>query len=82
MGETSVRELVALVRLASVHVGGDTGSTHLAAALDVPAVGLYGLTRPERSCPYGGIARCHHDPRGRRGIEVEPVWQTVRAALE
>ena len=82
VGETSVRELVALVRLASVHVGGDTGSTHLAAALDVPAVGLYGLTRPERSCPYGGIARCHHDPRGVGGIEVEPVWQTVRAALE
>lgn len=81
VGETSVRELVALVRLASVHVGGDTGSTHLAAALDVPAVGLYGLTRPQRSCPYGGIDRCHHDPRGLSFIEVEPVWETVRAAL-
>lgn len=81
VGETSVRELVALVRLASLHVGGDTGSTHLAAALDVPAVGLYGLTRPQRSGPYGQIERCHHDPRGLGFIEVEPVWETVRTVL-
>jgi ADP-heptose:LPS heptosyltransferase len=81
VGETGVRELVALVRLASVHVGGDTGSTHLAAALDIPAVGLYGLTRPQRSCPYGQIERCHHDERGLSSIEVEPVWETVRAAV-
>ena len=58
VGETSVRELVALVSLASVHVGGDTGSTHLAAALNVPAVGVYTLTRLERSCPYGQIQNC------------------------
>ena len=81
VGETGVRELVALVRLASVHGGGDTGSTHLAAALDVPAVGLYGLTRSQRSCPYGQIERCHDDPRGLSHIEVEPVWRSVLDAL-
>ena len=73
--------LVALVSLATVHLGGDTGSTHLAAALDVPAVGLYGLTRPQRSCPYGQIERCVHDPRGLSHIDVEPVWEKVQAAL-
>lgn len=81
VGETSVRELVALVRLASIHIGGDTGSTHLAAALDIPAVGLYGLTRPQRSCPYGQIENCLHDERGLSLIEVEPVWEKVQAAL-
>ena len=81
VGETGVRELVALVRLASVHVGGDTGSTHLAAALDVPAIGLYGLTRPARSCPYGQIERCHHNARGLSHIEVEPIWNSVREVL-
>lgn len=81
VGETNVGELIALVRLASLHVGGDTGSTHLAAAMDVPAVGLYGLTRPQRSCPYGQIERCVHDPRGLSHIEVEPVWERVRATL-
>lgn len=58
VGETSVAELVALIGLASAHVGGDTGSTHIAAALGVPAIGIYTLTRPERSCPYGQIERC------------------------
>lgn len=58
IGETNVRELVALVSLASLHVGGDTGSTHIAAALGVPAIGVYTLTRPERSCPYGQIQNC------------------------
>lgn len=81
VGETSVRELVALVSLASLHVGGDTGSTHLAAALGVPAVGLYGLTRPQRSCPYGQIERCVHGPRGLSHIEVDAVWERVQTAL-
>ncbi|MBS1713815.1 MAG: glycosyltransferase family 9 protein [Armatimonadetes bacterium] len=58
-GATNVRELVALVSLAAVHVGGDTGTTHIAAALGRPAVGLYTLTRPERSCPYGQIDGCY-----------------------
>lgn len=58
VGETNLGELIALVRLASCHVGGDTGSTHLAAAVETATVGLYSLTRPERSCPYGQIERC------------------------
>lgn len=62
LGKTTVRELVALLTLAHAHVGGDTGSSHLAAALGVPAIGLYSITRPERSCPYGQIERCLYDP--------------------
>ena len=81
LGLTSVRELVALVSLASAHVGGDTGSTHLAAALNVPAIGLYSITRPQRSCPYGQIGRCHYDPAGLGSIPPEEVLMTVREAL-
>ncbi len=57
-GQTSVRELVALLASAKGHVGGDTGSSHLAAALGIPAIGLYSITKPARSCPYGQIQRC------------------------
>jgi len=81
LGKTSVRELVALVSLSSAHVGGDTGSTHLAAALGVPAVGLYSITRPQRSCPYGQIDRCHYDPDGLSRIDVESVFRTVEEAM-
>ena len=48
----SVGELVALTRRASLFVGGDTGPMHLAAALGVPVVALFGPTRPERNGPY------------------------------
>jgi heptosyltransferase-1 len=48
----SVSELIALTRRASLLVGGDTGPMHLAAALGVPIVALFGPTRPERNGPY------------------------------
>ena len=47
-----VGELIALTRRASLFVGGDTGPMHLAAALGVPVVALFGPTRPERNGPY------------------------------
>jgi len=81
LGETSVRELVALLRLCSAHVGGDTGSTHIAAALDTPAIGLYSITRPQRSCPYGQAHRCHHNPDGLALIPPGAVIETVREAV-
>ena len=49
----SIGELIALTRRASLFVGGDTGPMHLAAALHVPVVALFGPTRPERNGPYG-----------------------------
>lgn len=81
VGQTNVRELVALVSLASVHVGGDTGSTHLAAALGVPAVGLYSITRPERVCPYGQRERTLYGPDGLSSIASEDVLRLVLAEL-
>jgi heptosyltransferase I len=80
-GKTSVRELVALISAAKAHVGGDTGSSHLAAALKKPAIGLYSITKPVRSCPYGQIDRCHYDPEGLSRIEPGNVYQSVKESL-
>jgi heptosyltransferase-1 len=49
----SIVELVALTRRASLFTGGDTGPLHLAAALKVPCVALFGPTDPARNGPYG-----------------------------
>lgn len=49
----SITELIALTRRASLFVGGDTGPMHLAAALRVPVIALFGPTRPDRNGPYG-----------------------------
>ena len=44
--------LMALMRRARFVVSADTGPLHLAAALDVPVVGLFGPTDPARNGPY------------------------------
>lgn len=49
----SLTELVALTRRASLFIGGDTGPMHLAAALGVPVLGIFGPTNPARNGPYG-----------------------------
>lgn len=48
----SVGELIALMRRARLFIGGDTGPMHLAAALHVPVVALFGPTDPARNGPY------------------------------
>ena len=49
----SVSELIAFTRRAQLFIGGDTGPMHLAAALHVPVVALFGPTSPARNGPFG-----------------------------
>jgi len=49
----NVSGLIALMRRTALLVGGDSGPTHLAAALNVPLVALYGPTDPARNGPWG-----------------------------
>ena len=48
----SVTELIALTRRTRLFVGGDTGPLHLAAALSIPVVAIFGPTDPARNGPY------------------------------
>lgn len=50
---TSLAELIALTRRAGLFIGGDTGPLHLAAALGIPVVALFGPTDPARNGPFG-----------------------------
>lgn len=49
----SLSELIALTRRAQLFIGGDTGPMHMAAALGVPVVALFGPTSPARNGPFG-----------------------------
>ena len=69
---TTIADVVALARGAAVMVSGDTGPTHIGAAVGVPLVGIYGPTRPERNGPWragdetvsrADICQCHHRRR-------------------
>ena len=46
----NLRELKELISTASIVIGGDTGPTHLAWALNIPSITLFGSTSIERNC--------------------------------
>jgi lipopolysaccharide heptosyltransferase II len=53
VGQTSIKELLALLRQVRLFVTNDSGPMHLAAALGVPILALFGPTDPARTGPYG-----------------------------
>ena len=72
---TRLPDLVALCRAARLIVSGDTGPTHIAAAVGTPVVALFGPTDPGRNGPWsaGDISlsrypecECHYERRCRR----------------
>jgi heptosyltransferase-1 len=88
----SISQLIALARRAQLFIGGDTGPLHLATALKVPVVAIFGPTDPARNGPYGTRsivlrspasltthARTFHPDAGLLEIGVDAV---VRAARE
>lgn len=48
----TLAQLISLTRRAALFIGGDTGPLHLAGALRVPSVALFGPTDPARNGPY------------------------------
>lgn len=52
-GQTSLRELAALIKGCKAYVSADTGPLHFAAALKKPLVAMYGPTKADRTGPYG-----------------------------
>jgi ADP-heptose:LPS heptosyltransferase len=94
--KTSIADLVALARRAALMVSGDTGPTHVAAALGTPIVGIYGPTRPSRNGPFSPqditvsrdlVCQCHHRRRCRLDrmclldIEIAEVLEAVERRL-
>jgi heptosyltransferase-1 len=94
---TSIGDLLALAKEATIVVGGDTGPMQLAAAVGTPLVGVFGPTNPARNGPWAvddrSVSRfeaceCHHKRRCRRPtpcvdtITTGEVAAAVDARLE
>jgi heptosyltransferase II len=69
-GETGVGEAMALLSLCDGFAGNDSGSMHVAGALGVPTVGIYGSTRPHRTGPLGAKAHALQ-----RSIDCSPCMK-------
>jgi heptosyltransferase-1 len=61
----SPAELVDILRSARLFIGGDTGPMHLAAALGIPVVAIFGPTDPSRTGPYGTRSIVLRNPNSR-----------------
>jgi lipopolysaccharide heptosyltransferase II len=93
-GQTTLRQLMALLAQCRLIVTNDSGPMHLAAALGVPLVAIFGSTDERATGPLGpevrvvkqpvacspcGLRECPIDFRCMTGVSVESVH---RAALE
>lgn len=52
-GQYAIRQSAALISCCDLMVGGDTGPMHIASAVKVPSVVIFGPTNAIRSCPFG-----------------------------
>jgi ADP-heptose:LPS heptosyltransferase len=52
-GQTSLKELAALLKMSRLLITNDSGPMHLAAAMGTPVVALFGPTDPKKIGPYG-----------------------------
>ena len=96
-GKTSLRELMALLKLCRVLLTNDTGPMHVAAALGTPVVAIFGSTSPELTGPIFSsnatilksdapcspcfLRECPIDFRCMNGIGVERVVEAVVGSL-
>ena len=51
VGQTSMRDLAAMFASCSIFIGNDSGAMHVAAAVGLPVLGIFGSTDPEGTSP-------------------------------
>lgn len=96
-GKTSLRELLALIQSCSILLTNDSGPMHIAAALNIPQLALFGSTSDVRTGPYSTVSKVLHkhvecspcykrvcpiDFRCMKRIEVEEVYRELQRLIE
>ncbi len=89
IGKTNLLELCALDEMAALHISGDTGPLHIANAVGVPLIALFGPTPFDRNGPLGNPAAdvlLAEDPGKEttkmETISVDAVYELARKKLE
>ena len=77
-----LRRLVWLIDKSALVISPDTGPLHIARALDVPVVGLFGYTNPKRTGPYGRFQDLVVDGYARFPDEPYPVSHEYRDGMK
>jgi heptosyltransferase-2 len=97
VGKTKMAEIPALLASCDLFVGNDSGLTHVAGAVGLPIVGLYGPTDPEATRPAAArleiirepvscspcfLRECPVDHRCMTRIEVDHVFAAAQRLIE
>jgi heptosyltransferase-2 len=97
IGQTSARELAALLAACRLFLGNDSGAMHVAAAVGLPVVAVFGSTDPDGTAPLAlrrtlvrrpvscspcFLRYCPVDHRCMTRISVEDVYQATRLQIE
>jgi len=69
--KTTLRELLALINCCSIFLTNDSGPMHIAAALKIPLLALFGSTSDVKTGPYGGGTVIH------KHVECSPCYKRV-----
>ena len=94
-GVTSLRELLAIISLCDLFITNDSGPMHIADALDIPLVAIFGSTSPIATGPYNTEEvlqknvdcspcfkrECPIDFRCMKRITVDDVYNEARKKL-
>lgn len=95
-GETSIGELPALLASCRLFIGNDSGAMHVAGAVGLPVVGIFGPTDPKGTAPVTEnftlvqepvfcspcfLRRCPIDHRCMQRISVDAVEAAARIAI-
>lgn len=95
-GRTSLRELIALIQCCQILLTNDSGPMHIAAAMGVPLLALFGSTNEVKTGPYpkGQVIHkhvecspcykrvCPIDFRCMKRIGVDEVYEKLKKILE
>ena len=95
-GQTSIRELMAVIHRCGLFITNDTGPMHIAAAFGVPLVAVFGPTDPRTTSPFGNghallrhqvecapclLRECPIDHRCMTGVSVDQVFAAAMEKL-
>ncbi len=81
-GEPDLLTVAAALRVCAAFIGNDSGLSHLAAAVGIPVLALFGPSDPIRYAPFGEAARFLQAPAGDiSGLGVAEVVDAARGIL-
>lgn len=95
-GQTTLTQAKAMISICRLFITNDSGLMHVASALKVPVVAIFGSTNPETTSPFGEGSviikkdipcspclkrECEDDYLCMRLIEVDEVYERVRSIV-